>query len=174
MIIGDVEQQEVPVAEAQPSALHLEVMLDNIRSAWNVGAIFRAADGAGIARIHIGGVSATPGHAGVAKTSLGAEKSVPWQYHRDAVEAVACLAQEGLHVWALEGGRNAEPLAEAALHIPSPLLLVVGNEVSGVDPGILQMCERVVYLPMQGVKKSLNVAIAFGIAAYWLRYQGAG
>jgi tRNA G18 (ribose-2'-O)-methylase SpoU len=173
VLLSDLAQEEVPTEIDSPARIHLEVMLDNIRSAWNVGAMFRAADGAGVASVHICGVSATPPHAGLAKTSLGAEKSVPWQYHPDAVETAKNLVQSGYRLWALEGGLRAEPLARVVKDVPSPLVLVVGNEVSGVDPGIIEVCERVVYLPMQGIKKSLNVAIAFGIAVYWLRFREA-
>jgi 23S rRNA (guanosine2251-2'-O)-methyltransferase len=73
----------------------------------------------------------------------------------------------------LEGGKRAESLFDVSPHLPgSPVVLVVGNELSGVDPGILALCERIVCLPMQGVKGSLNVAVAFGIAVYHIRFGG--
>lgn len=172
VLLVDLIAQDVPEPAVGFSDLHLEVMLDGVRSAWNVGAMFRAADGAGVARIHLCGISPTPENPGVIKTSLGAEKVVPWQYHPDAVEAASEITRAGYHLWALEGGQRAEPFVDLIKDVQGPLVLVVGNEVTGVDPRIIELCERVVYLPMSGVKKSLNVAIAFGIAIYSLRFRG--
>lgn len=149
----------------------LEVLLDNIRSAWNVGSMLRSADGAGVRHVHLCGVSSPPDHPRVAKTALGAEKSLPWTVHPDGVAGARRLKEQGLRLWALEGGRRAVSLFESAADLPGPpMLLVAGNELSGVDPGILDLCERVVCLPMRGVKGSLNVAVAFGIAVYYIRY----
>jgi 23S rRNA (guanosine2251-2'-O)-methyltransferase len=149
----------------------LEVVLDNIRSAWNVGSMLRSADGAGVRMVHLCGVSATPDNAKVAKTALGAEKNIPWRFYPDGVAAVQALKDRGISVWALEGGSRAQSLFDVKAELSGPpLALVVGNELSGVDPGILALCERVVCLPMQGVKGSLNVAVAFGIAVYTIRF----
>jgi len=154
------------------SLLHLEVFLDNIRSAFNVGAMFRAADGAGVFHMHLAGITPTPDNPKVAKTSLGAEKSVPWTHHLDGEKAIHELKRSGLRIWAIEGGSRAEPIFRAAREMgTSATLLVVGNEVSGIDPGILAQCDRVVAVPMLGMKRSLNVAVAFGIAVYVLRFD---
>ena len=172
LLIAEMDQQSVPNHHSftsQPT-LRLEVVLDNIRSAWNVGSIFRSADGAGAACLHLCGVTPTPDHSGVKKTALGAESSLPWQYHADGVLAVSDLKAKGALVWALEGGSKALPLMGSAIPPTDSMVLVVGNELGGVDPGILELCERVVYLPMTGAKGSLNVAVAFGIAVYWLRF----
>lgn len=160
-----------PLAIATAGRLRLEVLLDNIRSAYNVGSMFRTADGAGVAHVHLCGISATPDHPRVAKTALGAERTVPWTYYRNGVDATAALKAQGYRLWALEGGPRPESLFEAAIEVEDrPAVLVVGNEQVGVDPGILEQCERVLALPMQGRKKSLNAAVAFGIAVYVLRY----
>jgi 23S rRNA (guanosine2251-2'-O)-methyltransferase len=159
--------------EAQPNSNSgpvLQALLDNIRSSFNVGAMFRTADGAGVTHLHLCGITPAPDHPKVAKTALGAEYSVPWTQYWDAIEAAASLKQGGFELWALEGGPRSEPIFEAAKILPEkPLLLVVGNEVSGVDPGLLELCQRVVCIPMQGAKQSLNVAVAFGVAVYTLR-----
>jgi tRNA G18 (ribose-2'-O)-methylase SpoU len=148
----------------------VQALLDNIRSSFNVGAMFRTADGAGVTHLHLCGITPAPDHPKVAKTALGAEYSVPWTQYWDAIEAAASLKQGGFEVWALEGGPRSESIFEATRQLPDkPLLLVVGNEVSGVDPGLLELCQRVVSIPMQGAKQSLNVAVAFGIAVYTLR-----
>jgi tRNA G18 (ribose-2'-O)-methylase SpoU len=149
----------------------LEVLLDNIRSTYNVGSAFRTADGAGIRHIHLCGVTPPPDHPKVAKTALGSEFSVPWSQHWNAVAAAEQLREEGLRIWALEAGPGPSSLFESLADLPGPpLLLAVGNEVSGVDPGILDLCERRIEIPMQGVKGSLNVSTAFGIAVYFVRY----
>jgi len=156
----------------RPGGPELEVLLDNIRSAWNVGSMLRSADGAGVRHVHLCGVSSQPDHPKVAKTALGAENSLPWTFYPDGVAGASVLKEQGLRLWALEGGSRAESLFDAAGDLPGPpLVLVAGNELSGVDPGILDLCERVVCLPMQGVKGSLNVAVAFGIAVYYIRYH---
>ncbi len=154
-----------------PAGPEVEALLDNIRSTYNVGSMFRTADGAGLRRLHLCGVTPTPGNPKIVKTALGAEGAVPWSYSRNGLDAVLRLKEEGLRVWALESSLQAQSLLQATLELPgSPILLVVGNELSGVDPGILAACEKVVAIPMQGHKRSLNVAIAFGIAAYFLRF----
>jgi 23S rRNA (guanosine2251-2'-O)-methyltransferase len=149
----------------------IEVLLDNIRSAMNVGSMFRTADGAGIRHIHLCGITPTPDHPKIAKTALGAEFSVPWTQHWDAAVTSTDLKSAGYKIWVLEGGSGSESIFEGLHDLPvSPILLVVGNEVSGVDPAILEICDRIIHLPMQGVKHSLNVAVAFGIAVYTLRF----
>jgi 23S rRNA (guanosine2251-2'-O)-methyltransferase len=153
------------------SAPQVEALLDNIRSTYNVGSMFRTADGAGLRRLHLCGLTPAPGNPKIVKTALGAEEAVPWSYHLNGLDAVRCLQEQGMRVWALESSSQAQSLFQTAGELPgAPILLVVGNELSGVDPGILAACEKVVAIPMQGRKRSLNVAIAFGVAAYYLRY----
>jgi tRNA G18 (ribose-2'-O)-methylase SpoU len=150
----------------------LVALLDNIRSTFNVGAMMRTADGAGLRHLHLCGITATPTHRGVAKTALGAEVAVPWSYHRNGVDAACMLDERGYRLWALESRDDACSLFTVPLPMAgeAPLALVVGNERAGVDPGILPLCERIVHIPMEGIKESLNVAIAFGIAAYTIRF----
>lgn len=166
------ERFAVQPAASPPCGPVLDVLLDNIRSAWNVGSMLRSADGAGVRRVHLCGVSATPENPKVAKTALGAERSMAWSFHHDGVFAAKEMKAAGMRLWALEGGPRAESLYAVDDLAGSPILLVVGNELSGVDPGILELCERVVSLPMQGIKGSLNVAVAFGIAVYHIRFGG--
>ena len=153
----------------QPAGPPIEALLDNIRSTYNVGSMFRTADGAGIQHLHLAGTSPQPEHPGVAKTALGAEYAVPWTHWPNGVDAAACLKDRGFQLWALEVGPQSIPLFES---LPAcgdpPVGLVVGNEISGIDPAILALCDRCLWIPMQGYKRSLNVAIAFGIAAYFL------
>lgn len=150
------------------SGKKLAVLLDNIRSAWNVGSILRSADGFGFSHAYLCGITPTADNEAVTKTSLGAEGSVPWSYHKDAVKLVITLKSEGWKVYGLEENDQALELSRAgsATSGPEPAVLIAGNEVTGVDPELLDLCDRVLYIPMRGEKRSFNVAIAFGIAAY--------
>jgi tRNA G18 (ribose-2'-O)-methylase SpoU len=189
IILGDARGEHCPICRAETRAVDevfdryavetaaaagsgpvLDVVLDNIRSAWNVGSMLRSADGAGVRKVYLCGVSSRPDNPKVWKTALGAERSMEWEFAPDGLALAQRLKTQGLRLWALEGGPRAVSLFDCAQEIHGgPLALVAGNELSGVDPGILELCERVVCLPMQGVKGSLNVAVAFGIAVYYLR-----
>jgi len=151
----------------------LEGLLDNIRSALNIGAVFRAADGAGLRKLWLTGITPRPTQqAQIAKTALGAEQAVPWESAPNALTLAADLKARGYTLLALENAPNARPLFSFRSDAPkhSPLLLIVGSEQAGVDPGLLALADETLSLPMHGSKGSLNVAVAFGIAAYWLRY----
>ncbi len=143
----------------------LAVLLDNIRSAWNVGSILRSADGFGFAHAYLCGISPTPDNEAVQKTSLGAEETVTWSYHKDAVKLVKGLKKEGWNVFALEENERAVEFSRE-LNTSYNSTLIVGNEITGVDPSLLELCDKIFHIPMRGEKKSFNVAIAFGIAAH--------
>jgi 23S rRNA (guanosine2251-2'-O)-methyltransferase len=165
-IPNDLDTPQHPVGELSVS---LEALLDNIRSAWNVGAMFRSADGAGFTRLHLCGITPTPEIPAVSKTALGAELSLPWDWGADGVALAQGLLQQGCRLWALEQDPRAVSIYDSKPDLPGGrLVLVVGNEVCGVDPGILELCQRVVHIPMLGAKRSLNAAVAFGIAAFAL------
>jgi tRNA G18 (ribose-2'-O)-methylase SpoU len=154
-------------------AARVGALLDNVRSLRNTGSIFRTADGAGIELVVLGGITPTPAHPGFAKTALGAESSVPWRTDVDAVRAAKACTEQGWELWALEGGPRATSLFEPgtlAAARDRAVMIVLGHEVSGIDPRIVELCTRVVFLPMVGIKGSLNVSVAFGIAAYVLRH----
>ena len=146
------------------------VLIDNIRSAWNVGSILRSADGFAFSHAYLCGITPTPDHVAVTKTSLGAEDSVSWSYHKDALKLVDGLKKEGWVIWALEDDKRAKPIQ--SMPTPGPTLaivLVLGSEVTGVDPTLLDLCDEIFYIPMRGEKKSFNVAMAFSIAAYQMQ-----
>jgi len=160
---------EKPTAASSiPRAPSLSALLDNIRSAWNVGAIFRSADGLGLSKLYLCGITPTPENKTVTKTSLGAEKSVAWEYARDAVGTARKLIAEGHRLVALEQDERALPLQAKPVSDLSSTILVVGNEVTGVDPGLLDLCDQIVHIPMRGNKRSINVEVAFAIATYTL------
>lgn len=167
----DSHEVREPALASPVRGPELEALFDNVRSLQNVGSMFRTADGAGVRHVHLAGFTPTPDHPTMKKTALGAERTVPWTLHRDGAAAAAALADAGLRLWALEGGPRARPFFEAlAERDGAPIVLVVGHEVSGVDPRILARCEQVLALPMLGIKGSLNVGVAFGIALYSLRF----
>jgi 23S rRNA (guanosine2251-2'-O)-methyltransferase len=153
-----------PFTPPNQPKFHLEALLDNIRSAWNVGAIFRTADGLGVQKLHLCGITPTPENESVGKTALGADQSIPWMYARNAVSIAEILKKEGVRLWALEQDARAVPVTDSWAATDARIVLIVGNEVTGVDPALLELCERIVYIPMQGKKRSLNVEVAFGVA----------
>lgn len=164
------EVHETRVASGPP----IEALFDNIRSLTNVGSMFRTADGAGIRHLWLGGFTPTPEHPKFAKTALGAERSVSWSHCPDPSAAAEALLAAGKRLWALEGGSRSRDLFDLAKLAGGPedppIVLVLGHEVSGVDPRILDRCQHIARIPMAGIKGSLNVSVAFGIAAYLLRY----
>jgi tRNA G18 (ribose-2'-O)-methylase SpoU len=144
--------------------LPFAVVLDNVRSLWNVGSMFRTADACGVRKMLLTGVTGCPPRRELSKTALGAEQAVAWDYLADPVEAVRRLAREGFEAVALE--TSTRSVALDRFEWPDRVALVVGNEVAGVGDPVLDECGRHVSLPMLGVKDSLNVAVAFGIAAF--------
>ena len=160
--------QEI-VQDKSPISLNtnLYVLLDNIRSALNVGSIFRSADGFEFSHIYLCGITPTPDLGEVRKSAVGAEQYVEWSSHKNAVELINSLKNMDYEIWALEKTRNSIAINTAIANFQKPkrLLLVVGNEVTGVDPGILETVDHITHLPMRGRKRSFNVAVAFAIAA---------
>jgi len=147
------------------------VLLDNIRSAWNVGSILRSADGFGFTHAYLCGITPTPENKDVQKTALGADEFVTWSHHMDAVKLVKGLKVEGWKVWALEEDERALKIDSAPVSIPlstENTVLMVGSEVTGIDPELLDLADNIFYIPMRGQKQSFNVAVAFGVAGYAL------
>jgi len=160
------EQERLIVGEAGAAVerLPLVVVVDNVRSLWNVGSIFRTADACGVQRLVLCGITGCPPRAEIAKTALGAEQAVAWSYRADPRDALQELRDEGYAPWAVETSGRAVPLA--SVKWPARVCLVVGNEVAGVSDPVLEACAGSVRIPMFGVKDSLNVAVAFGIVAH--------
>jgi tRNA G18 (ribose-2'-O)-methylase SpoU len=145
------------------------VLLDNVRSLYNTGSIFRTADGAGVERIVLCGITPRPDQGSrqrraIAKTALGAEENVPFEYEADARDALERLRAEGCHIVAVETSANAVSLFEWA---PSgPVCLVFGHERDGVSPDLTPQIDAVVRVPMLGQKRSLNVSSAAAVILY--------
>lgn len=157
---------DVPTAPA--TKLPLVVIADHWRSAFNVGALFRLADGFGISKIYLTGYTPTPLHASVEKTAMGSIDSTPWDHQESTLEIIATLKQQGVQVWAMETTPEAHDLGNVQL--PTPMALVLGNERFGLDPRVINACDGIVKIPLRGKKNSMNVANCFGIFAYeWCR-----
>jgi tRNA G18 (ribose-2'-O)-methylase SpoU len=157
----------------EPHNLHqnkkFEVVLDNIRSTFNVGAIFRSSDGVGINKIHLCGITPPPTNPKVHKTSLGSEFTVNYETHPNALSLIKSMKENGYIIWALEKTSMSQSIFDFQItEFSQPTILVVGNEITGVDPDVLKVCDAHLHIPMVGLKNSLNVAIAFGIAVYTL------
>lgn len=148
--------------------LPFAALLDNVRSVFNVGSIFRSADGAGLSHLYLCGVTPTPQHPKLAKTALGADQFISYSHNKNSTVLGQELCNNNHTLWALETTTNATPIFEVEPP-PLPFVLVVGSEVTGVDPDLLKLCQRSVSIPMVGRKHSLNVATAFGIAVVILR-----
>jgi tRNA G18 (ribose-2'-O)-methylase SpoU len=146
--------------------LPVTIVLDQVRSMYNVGSFFRTADAVGAERIFVCGITAHPTQPGVAKTALGAEKSVPWEYHFDALVPLRMLAARGYQLAAIETGETAVDLFDWQPRWP--VCVVFGNEVDGLAPEIVAACHAHVRLPMLGMKCSVNVATAGGVVLYEL------
>lgn len=163
--------ESMPIHSELPRSIQLHILLDNIRSTFNVGSIFRSADATGIEQLYLCGITATPDHPKLKKTALGAEQSVAWSYHSNALSAVLTLKQQGFRIWSLEYNHQSTPmdLVTRSELIAAPTILVVGNEVCGVDPEILSVSDAIIHIPMHGIKESFNVAVACSVAIYHFR-----
>lgn len=143
------------------------LLLNNIRSMWNVGALFRTADAALIEKLILTGYTAVPPRKEIEKTALGSTESVVWEYISNPLDAIESLKEKGVTVAALElcaGSRRYDSVQPQEF----PLCLVVGNEVSGVDDDVLARCDFALEIPQYGFKQSMNVAVSAGIALFEL------
>lgn len=144
----------------------LIVLVHNIRSAYNVGSIFRTADGAGVTKIVISGYSARPPHKGVVKTALGAETIMPWESIRQPGPWLKKMKKHGYVIAALEQTPKSKNIY--SWRPREKTILIVGNEVRGVSPALQRLADAHLEIPMVGQKESLNVASALAIAVYQL------
>ena len=163
-----LDREPSSVSDEVHSKTTLHVLLDNIRSAWNVGSILRTADGFGFAHAYLCGITPTPENKDVQKTALGADEFVTWSHHMNAVKLVKGLKKESWKVWALEEDKRAQPIDQIA-DPTYKTVLIVGSEVTGVDPALIDLADKIFYIPMRGQKRSFNVAVAFGVAAWALK-----
>src|ERR1035437_8563812 len=156
------------------SALPVSVLLDNVRSLYNVGAFFRTADAARIERIYLGGITGHPPQRAIAKTALGAEESVAWEHTWEPAALLRSVGERRCEIAAVETSVHAVDLFDWAPRFP--VCLVFGHEVQGIGPEISALCDTHVRIPMLGAKHSLNVATAGGVVMYELlrKYRALG
>ena len=144
----------------------LALMADNVRSMYNIGAMLRTADAFLVSEMVMGGISGCPPHPEISKTALGAEESVSWRHVDDAYAEALRMQEEGWTVCVLEQTHNSVMLQDFKPERGRKYLLVVGNEVSGVDQRIVDIADVVLEIPQAGVKHSLNVSVSAGIALW--------
>ena len=141
------------------------VLLDNVRSLYNVGSIFRTSDGARIAKLILTGYTPHPPRAEIEKTALGATTTVPWEYVKSSRAAIEKLKANAIPIAVLEHTDQSVPYYSLT-RSQFPLCLVIGNEITGVSKDIIEQADLAVDIPMYGMKQSLNAAIAYGIAVF--------
>jgi tRNA G18 (ribose-2'-O)-methylase SpoU len=155
------------IAYQQIKKLPITLVLDNVRSALNVGSVFRSSDAFRIGRIYLCGITACPPHKEVLKTALGATESVPWTFFDNTLDAVKSLQEEGVKVYSMEQVRNSIPLH---LFEPgdSPVAVVFGHEMDGVSQEVIDACDGCLEIVQEGTKHSLNVSVCAGIVCWEL------
>jgi 23S rRNA (guanosine2251-2'-O)-methyltransferase len=141
-------------------------VLENVRSAYNVGSVFRTADAFLIEAIYITGYTARPPHKEIKKTALGAEETVDWKYFPKAVEAIEYLKQDGYKVFAVEQVENSISLEKFDPN--GKMAVIFGNEVTGVEQSTIALCDGTIEIPQLGMKHSLNIATAAGVVLWEL------
>lgn len=155
----------------QADKLPLVVVLDNVRSQHNVGAVFRTADAMRIERVILCGICCCPPNQEIHKTALGAEESVEWQYYKDTLDAVKDLQSQGYTVYAVEQAHNSvtlEEIAEQTANSQKPIAVILGHEVFGVQQEVVDNCTQCIEIPQYGTKHSMNVSVTAGIVMYRL------
>ncbi len=165
--ITHAENQARQAQKMKEERLPFHVILNDIRSLHNVGSIFRTCDGVGVAKLWICGITGFPPNNQIAKTALGAEDHVDWEYDENIQSVVSRLRDEGFQIIGLE--QTVDSVWHTDCLLKSKVCLIVGNEVEGIDQSVADLCDQCVEIEMSGVKNSLNVSVAFGIAAYHVR-----
>ncbi|MDB5035738.1 MAG: methyltransferase [Chlorobi bacterium] len=168
LIHAEIVEQRISGEDALAATRHpVAAVLEDIRSLYNVGSCFRTADAMLLRKLMLTGYTPAPPRKEISKTALGATESVPWEHIRDPLEGVLKLRDEGYRIYALEITDGSMRL-DSIEPLPFPVAFVAGNEIAGVGAGTLAHCDGAIEIPMYGVKHSLNVAVAFGIAAWEL------
>ena len=144
--------------------LPISILVENVRSVHNVGSIFRSADGFGANKIYLTGYTACPPREDLSKTALGSEKAVPWEHFENSIDAAKAILEQGISLVLLEQTIKSELIYNIKWSFP--LCFIIGNEVSGVSEELSKMATIHTEIPMRGIKQSLNVSVATGVAGY--------
>lgn len=148
----------------------LVLILDNVRSLNNVGAVFRTADSFLLESVYLCGITGTPPHKDIQKTALGATDTVEWKYYKQTIDAVSELKQKNYRVYAIEQAENSIMLNKFTALNNQKIAFVLGNEINGVEQVVIDCCDGVLEIPQSGFKHSLNIAVAAGIVS-WEMYK---
>ena len=151
----------------QKPSQSLILIAHNIRSLHNVGSLFRTADGAGVKKLYLTGFSGHPPRKEISKTALGAEDMVDWEHQWEIETVIEKVLSDGYHLAAVEKHDTSIPYYDA--ESPDKLALILGNEVWGLEPEVLEQCAQHLHIPMWGEKVSLNVAVCGGVILYGMR-----
>lgn len=152
----------------QSEKFPLVIVLENIRSAYNVGSVFRTADAFLAKAIYIIGYSARPPHKEIKKTALGAEETVEWNYFKTTTEAIADLKIKGYKIFAVEQTEGSTKLQDVQNNAGEKIAVIFGNEVTGVEQTTIHLCDGCIEIPQLGMKHSLNIATAAGVVIWEL------
>jgi 23S rRNA (guanosine2251-2'-O)-methyltransferase len=163
---ADAASGDTSISSPKHPHLPVAVVLDNVRSMYNVGAFFRAADGVNLEKLFLCGITAHPPKKAISKTALGAEETVPWEHDWDAIRVAEDLRHRGFELAAIETSHDAIDLYQWQPRFP--VCVMFGHEVDGLRPELLALADTHVRIPMMGQKKSLNVATAGGVVLYEL------
>jgi len=162
--LGRKSVEEFRLSEKNP----IIVVLENVRSAYNVGSVFRTADAFLLQAIYISGYTAYPPHKEIKKTALGAEETVAWKYFKRTAEAIEQLRNEGYQIFAVEQAVNSYPLQRLEIVADQKLAVIFGNEVTGVEQLTIELTDGCIEIPQLGMKHSLNIATAVGVVLWEL------
>lgn len=152
----------------QAQKMPVRVLLNSIRSCYNVGSVFRTSDGAMIDKLYLCGYTPTPEKKEVLKTALGSTDSVSWEYHNEPLALIKELKKEGFKIAALEQTHKSRNYTDIKVE-DFPVCLIIGNEITGVSQDLLDECDYTLEIPQYGIKQSLNVSVAYGISIFELR-----
>lgn len=167
-----IEMQRLSIDEFhEAKKLPLTVVLDDVRSLYNVGSVFRSSDAFRVEAIYLCGITATPPHPEIHKTALGGEDSVAWRYFNTATEAVQSLHDEGVTVYSIEQVEGSTKLQNLQLDTDKRYAVVLGNEVKGVHQEVVDMSDGCLEIPQFGTKHSLNVSVTAGMVIWEVAKQ---
>lgn len=167
-----IEMQRLSIDEFhEAKKLPLTVVLDDVRSLYNVGSVFRSSDAFRVEAVYLCGITATPPHPEIHKTALGGEDSVAWRYFNTATEAVQSLHDEGVTVYSIEQVEGSTKLQNLQLDTDKRYAVVLGNEVKGVHQEVVDMSDGCLEIPQFGTKHSLNVSVTAGMVIWEVAKQ---
>ena len=164
-----IEMNRISVEEfREAEKMPLIVVLDDVRSMYNIGSVFRTSDAFRVERICLCGICSTPPHRDIHKTALGAEESVAWSYHEETADCLQALKQQGYRIYAVEQVDDSMKLDALPERLGERVAVVFGNEVEGVQEELLPLCDGSIEIPQQGTKHSLNISCAAAIVLWEL------